>query len=73
MAERAFDPDSPGARLLREFAASAREWEQTTTVLAHESAYLVDGDYSLSPGQRAEVPLAWAKSLVERGLASYAS
>jgi hypothetical protein len=58
MAERSFDPDSPGARLLRESAASARAWEQTTTVLAHGNAYLVDGEHSLSPGQRAEVPLA---------------
>lgn len=73
MSQRSFDPDSPGARRLIEFAASAREWEQTVQVVGHTDAHLIDAGYSLAPGQRAEVPVAWAKSLVARGAASYAS
>lgn len=73
MQRRAFDPHSPGARLLVEFASSAREWEQTVPVIAHTTAQLIDDGLSLAPGQRAEVPVAWAKSLVARGAASYES
>jgi hypothetical protein len=65
-------PTHPGARLLVEFARAAREWEQSVAVVAHTKAQLIDGGYALEPGQRAEIPIAWAKSLVERGAASYA-
>ena len=75
MSHCSFDPDSPGARRLIEFAASAREWGETVLVVGRAGACLIDqgDDYSLEPGQRAEVPAAWAKSLVARGASSYVS
>lgn len=66
-----FDPNSPGARRLVQIARYAREWEQTVPVIAHSKASLVDGGRSLEPGQRADVPVAWARNLVARGAASY--
>jgi hypothetical protein len=66
-----FDPNSPGARRLAEAALSAREWEKAVPVTAHTRCSLIDDGLYLEPGQRADVPIAWAKSLVARGAASY--
>jgi hypothetical protein len=65
-------------------ARHALEWERTVQVIAQtraspderRSALSVESRsltiLSLEHGQRAEVPVAWAKSLVARGAASYA-
>ena len=71
MSPTPLDRNSPGARLLVEMARHALEWEQTVRVIAHTKAGLSDEGIFLEPGQHAEVPVAWAKSLVARGAASY--
>lgn len=71
MARPPFDPESPGARLLLEMARDAAEWDRSVTVVARTRSYFADDDISLAPGQRAEVPLPWARVLVAHGSASY--
>lgn len=69
-----FNPESPGARRLLESARHMLDWQRTVPVTIHApvtGTFEPDEPRSLKPGDRAEIPVAWAKSLVERGLASY--
>jgi hypothetical protein len=49
-------------------------WEQTVAVTVHTPVtgiFEPDEPRSLKPGDHVEIPLAWARSLVERGHASF--
>jgi hypothetical protein len=69
-----FDPHSPGAKLLAQTARHMRDWQRTAAVTFHApitGRFEPDEPRSFKPGDHAEIPIAWARSLVERGIASY--
>ena len=69
-----FDPDSLGARRFAQAARQMLDLHQTVAVTVHASIlgrFEPDEPRSFKPGEQAEIPVAWAKDLVARGLASY--
>jgi hypothetical protein len=74
MGQRSFDPDAPGARLLADTGRHMLDWERTATVTFHTPVighFEPDAPQVYEEGERAAVPVQWARSLVDRGLASY--
>lgn len=69
-----FDPDSPGARRFAKTARQMLELQRTVEVTVHApilARFEPDEPRSFKPGEHAEIPVAWAKDLVGRGLASF--
>jgi hypothetical protein len=69
-----FDPDSLGARRFAQTARRMLNFQQTVAVTVHApilGRFKQDEPRSFKPGEHAEIPVAWAKDLVARGLASY--